>query len=113
MDRESFGILLSALALMTGALDEPTRAASGSSHDGAQTPDPPQQHSREILARLDEPHTARGWIARHVAIDFESGFQLSGAASYGNHDFDIRLRGPVYGTPLREWNYGLILELEF
>ena len=54
-----------------------------------------------------------GWIARHVALDYESGFRISSAASYGKHRFDLRLRGPVYETPLRARNYGVMLELEF
>ena len=73
---------------------------------------PPERRSREILARIDAP-VERGWIARYVALDYESGFRISSAASYGNHRFELRLRGPVYETPLRARNYGLILELEF
>lgn len=127
MERRFLGILLGALALILGALGEPSRAASGPSPDGLRTlpvlgsakairktaTDPPQLHSRDILARLDVPHAAPNWIARHVALDFESGFRVSGAASYGNHRYGLRLRGPVYETPLRARNYGLILELEF
>ena len=107
MLRKFAGVLLSALALILVALGEPSRAAS------AAAADPPEQRSRDILARIDALPAEPGWIARHVALDYESGFRISSAASYGKHRFDLRLRGPVYETPLRARNYGVMLELEF
>ena len=111
MLRKFAGVLLSALALILVALGEPSRAASAAAPGSAA--DPPEQRSRDILARIDALPAEPGWIARHVALDYESGFRISSAASYGKHRFDLRLRGPVYETPLRARNYGVIFELEF
>jgi len=75
--------------------------------------DLPEQRSRDILAHIDTPPNEPGWVARHIALDYKSGIRISRAMSYGNHRFDLRLRGPVYKTPLRRKNYGLKLELKF
>ena len=111
MLRKFAGVLLSALALILVALGESSRAASAAAP--GTSADPPEQRSRDILARIDASPAEPGWIARHVALDYESGVRISSAASYGEHRFDLRLRGPVYETPLRARNYGVMLELEF
>ena len=72
-----------------------------------------EQRSRDILALIDAPPNEPGWIARYVALDYKSGIRISRALSYGNRRFDLRLRGPVYKTPVRGRNYGLKLELKF
>ena len=75
--------------------------------------DLPAQRSRDILAHIDTPPNEPGWVARYIALDYKSGIRISLAMSYGNHCFDLRLRGPVYKTPVRGKNYGLKLELKF
>lgn len=71
------------------------------------------QRSRDILDHIDTPPNEPGWIARYVALDYKSGIRISRAVSYGEHRFDLRLRGPIYKTPVRGKNYGLKLELKF
>jgi len=73
----------------------------------------PEQRSRDILSHIDAPPNEPGWIARYVALDYASGVRISRAVSFGNRRFDLRLRGPVYKTPVRSKNYGLKLELKF
>ena len=74
---------------------------------------PPEQHSRDVLARLDASPGKSGWFTDLVEVDYSSGIRISWFQSYGNHRFDLRLRGPLYKTPVRKRNYGLKLELKF
>lgn len=74
---------------------------------------PTEQHSRDVLARIDMPPEKSGWITLHLAVDYSNGIRISRSLSYGNRSFDLRLRGPVYKTPVRGRNYGLKLELQF
>ena len=73
----------------------------------------PEHRSRDILAHIDAPPEEPGWIARNIALDSKSGVHISRALSFGIHRIDLRLRGPVYKTPLRKRNYGLTLEMRF
>jgi len=73
----------------------------------------PPERSRDVLARIDTPAEKSGWVTLHLAVDYSNGIRLSRSLSYGNHNFDLRLRGPVYKTPVRGRNYGLKLELQF
>ena len=73
---------------------------------------PPEQRSRDVLARIGAPPGKPGWITDHLAFD-AGGIRISRSRSYGDHTFDLRLRGPVYKTPVRGKNYGLKLELKF
>ena len=73
----------------------------------------PEHRSRDILAQVDAPPEEPGWIARNIALDSKSGVRISRALSFGIHRFDLRLRGPIYKTPLRKSNYGLKLEMKF
>ena len=109
MDRKTTGIR--ALALVLAALACPL-ALSATAH-AAKPTELPERRSREVLALIDAPLTEPGWIVRHVAIDYTSGFHIRHTGSYRDHRFDLRLRGPVYETPLRRSNYGLILEVKF
>ena len=88
-------------------------AASASADQPLTGAKPPEQRSRDVLARIDEPLEKPGWITLHLAADFSNGFRISRSLSYGNRSFDLRLRGPVFKTPVRGSNYGLKLELKF
>ena len=96
--------LATAIALAVGA------TANADASDGAPLP---EQRSRDILARIDGAPEEIGWIARHVALDYKTGFRVSRSLSYGKYRFDLRLRGPVFKTPVRRKNYGLKIELKF
>ena len=86
-------------------------SASAGANGGANAA--PEQRSRDILARIDSVPEEPGWISRHIALDYSAGFRISRSLSYGKYHFDLRLRGPVYKTPVRGKNYGLKLELKF
>ncbi len=77
------------------------------------TSKPREHRSRDILAHIDEPPSEPGWIARHVAIDTDSGLRYSHAMRFGSRNVEMRLRGPAYRTAHDKLQYGLKLEVRF